>query len=287
MVHQQVHNCQLCENGPGQLVRAGEFYGPVKASRKGPGYWLSTLAHGEARQIPSHCHDWPFVSYLVRGAYCSTTRNSALELNGNSALLFPPWYEHRDEIGKDGGAFFCLQFNPRIFDGFPGNKAKHLDAMIVKQPAAMQALNHVLISFLSGKSDFELETLIWDFLANLIVGDNNPIADQEMQRICQLLHDADPSVITLDSLAYEAGMHRSTLVRQFRRHTGCSIGEYRALVRRQQAFSALIATDARVSDIGLEAGYSDQSHMTRDFSHSLGLPPVRLRRAADHHGWPE
>ena len=53
----------------------------------------------------------------------------------------------------------------------------------------------------------------------------------------------------------------------------------RAEVDRLRARRALVETDASLPEIGREAGYSDQSHMTRELATLLGCTPGRLRRA--------
>ena len=53
---------------------------------------------------------------------------------------------------------------------------------------------------------------------------------------------------------------------------------YRARARIRLASKMLLTTMAPIARIALSAGFSDQSHLTRAFSRSLGLSPAGYRR---------
>jgi AraC-like DNA-binding protein len=70
--------------------------------------------------------------------------------------------------------------------------------------------------------------------------------------------------VPLREAAAIAGLHETHFSRAFRRHVGMT--------------KMLLTTTAPISRIALNAGFSDQSHLTRAFSRSLGLSPARYRR---------
>jgi transcriptional regulator GlxA family with amidase domain len=53
---------------------------------------------------------------------------------------------------------------------------------------------------------------------------------------------------------------------------------YRTRARIRLASKMLLTTMAPIARIALNAGFSDQSHLTRAFSRSLGLSPAGFRR---------
>jgi AraC-like DNA-binding protein len=105
-----------------------------------------------------------------------------------------------------------------------------------------------------------------------------PSRPQSWERTAALVERvaADPAFVTVEALAREAGSTARQLQRRFADHVG--IGP-KAVIRRYRLYEA--AERARsggdVDWAGLAAslGYSDQAHLTRDFTASFGLPPGR------------
>jgi AraC-like DNA-binding protein len=93
----------------------------------------------------------------------------------------------------------------------------------------------------------------------------------------------DPAVVRVEALAAEAGCTSRQLQRRFADHVGLSP---KAVVCRYRLYEA--AERARGGDrvdwaaVAAELGYTDQAHLSRDFTASFGLPPgryVALNRA--------
>ena len=80
-----------------------------------------------------------------------------------------------------------------------------------------------------------------------------------------------------------AGLDRFTLARHFRRAYGTSPDRYRTMRRLTLARSA-IAAGVPLARAALDAGFADQSHMTRQFVRAYGLTPGRWARIAHSDG---
>ena len=87
-------------------------------------------------------------------------------------------------------------------------------------------------------------------------------------------HDA-----TLGALSKGMGIGLRRLEQVFQKALGLSPKRVQSLLRYERACHLLRVTDAPLADIALRAGYSDQSHMTRDFRLFSGLTPVTARSA--------
>ncbi|WP_255442640.1 MULTISPECIES: AraC family transcriptional regulator [Corallococcus] len=85
---------------------------------------------------------------------------------------------------------------------------------------------------------------------------------------------------TLAALAREAGVSPLRLGRAFRQTYRCSPAEYLRRSRLERAGRALRETERPLGDIALDAGYCDQSHLTREFRRRLHLTPAEYRRLA-------
>jgi AraC-like DNA-binding protein len=78
-----------------------------------------------------------------------------------------------------------------------------------------------------------------------------------------------------------AGIDRYTLARHFRRAYGTSPDRYRTM-RRLALARAAVAAGSPLARAAADAGFADQSHMTRQFVRAYGLTPGRWARLAGH-----
>jgi AraC-like DNA-binding protein len=83
--------------------------------------------------------------------------------------------------------------------------------------------------------------------------------------------------VTLDELARLAGMCRFALVRAFTKELGIPPHAYQTHLRVARA-RELIAAGRRLTDVALEVGFTDQSHMNRHFKSLVGTTPGEFAR---------
>jgi transcriptional regulator GlxA family with amidase domain len=80
----------------------------------------------------------------------------------------------------------------------------------------------------------------------------------------------------------ETGWSRRHVTQQFRRQLGLPPKAYARLLRFQYATALLGQTPGRsFADVATEAGYYDQSHLTRDFAALAGMTPGRYVAEAE------
>ena len=80
--------------------------------------------------------------------------------------------------------------------------------------------------------------------------------------------------------AREVRMHPGSFSRRFRRELGIPPSVWRRLNRVRTA-AGLLAGDIPLASVAIDAGFSDQSHMCRDFRNLLGITPREYRRLID------
>lgn len=83
--------------------------------------------------------------------------------------------------------------------------------------------------------------------------------------------------VSVSALAAEAGVHRVHLARSFRDHFGTSASEHARRLRVERARRLLELEPAALAHVALEAGFADQSHLTREMRALLGITPAALR----------
>lgn len=97
-----------------------------------------------------------------------------------------------------------------------------------------------------------------------------------------LLHDRFAEPIALRELAATVGVHPVHLARAFKRQFGCTIGEYVRRLRVEFVSRQLrvVGPATSLADLAAQAGFADQSHLTRVFKRLMGATPrdYRARR---------
>lgn len=97
-------------------------------------------------------------------------------------------------------------------------------------------------------------------------------------RALSRLDDAPERPATLAELAALSGVSRFQLLRGFSRSVGATPHAY-LLQRRVRIARQLLAEGRRPCEAAAEAGFVDQSHVTRAFVRQLGVTPARYRAA--------
>ena len=93
----------------------------------------------------------------------------------------------------------------------------------------------------------------------------------------ELLRD-DPGATSLGAVAARLDVHRVHLARAFRDHFGETVGDQLRRIRVLRALRMLRESDAPLSRVALDAGFADQSHMTRALRGAVGTTPAEARR---------
>jgi AraC-like DNA-binding protein len=104
--------------------------------------------------------------------------------------------------------------------------------------------------------------------------------DFRVRKSLRLLDDNLAQGIELDAVARDAGLSRPHFFKLFRENTGVTPALYANTMRVERALDRLMGSQASVTDIGYELGFSSQSHFTHFFSAHVGIAPTQYRTIA-------
>lgn len=85
--------------------------------------------------------------------------------------------------------------------------------------------------------------------------------------------------ISMAKVAAACGLSTGYFTTAFKKTTGLSPGSWLMAQRIQQASELLGDTQLSLSDIAIATGFSDQAHLTRNFSRAMGTSPGKWRRS--------
>jgi AraC-like DNA-binding protein len=104
--------------------------------------------------------------------------------------------------------------------------------------------------------------------------------DFRVRKSLRILDDGLAQGIELDAVARDAGLSRPHFFKLFRENTGVTPALYANTMRVERALDRLMGSQASVTDIGYELGFSSQSHFTHFFSAHVGIAPTQYRTIA-------
>ena len=102
--------------------------------------------------------------------------------------------------------------------------------------------------------------------------------DPRISRALGAIHNRPEEHWTLESLAREAAMGRSSFARQFNELTGIPPMQYLAIWRMQEARSLLETTRISVAEIAERCGYESEAAFRKAFRKITGQPPGTVRK---------
>ena len=99
-----------------------------------------------------------------------------------------------------------------------------------------------------------------------------------IRRVKEWLEANPEQNVSVHALAAEAGLSPYYLVRAFHKHVGMPPHRYQTVVRVLRA-RKFLRTGMPIAEAAYQAGFYDQSHLTRSFKCTLGTTPGRYSRA--------
>ncbi|HEX3770405.1 MAG TPA: AraC family transcriptional regulator, partial [Polyangiaceae bacterium] len=106
------------------------------------------------------------------------------------------------------------------------------------------------------------------------------LRDDTIGRALEKLHQRPAHPWTLEELAKECAMSRSSLAERFALFVGIPPIQYLAQWRIQLAASLLRTTKASLAEIAAQVGYGSEAALSRAFKRQVGVAPAPYRRGA-------
>lgn len=107
-----------------------------------------------------------------------------------------------------------------------------------------------------------------------------PTTDSLIHKAGTALHNAK-GILPVSEVAYAAHTTVRTLERKFRESSGHTVKDVSALLRFEQARNQLwLNPDTKLAALAHDLGYTDQSHLSREFKKYSGTTPAAFAREA-------
>ena len=107
---------------------------------------------------------------------------------------------------------------------------------------------------------------------------NNGLPSNKLSHTIEFINDNISKNLSLEDIAIVAGFSPSYFILLFKNATGLTPHQYIIKRKVENAKRDLIQTQKSITEIALDAGFSDQSHLTRVMRKYTGFTPGDLRR---------
>jgi AraC family transcriptional regulator len=229
-------------------------------------------------RAPFHVHEEVTVVVPLSGQFQENTLRAGMCGEPGVAIVETPDTPHENIYGPLGGTNLRLSISAELerFVSFEAGRqagqgriceiAREMaEHMADPDPLLLECAGLEILGFVNngpswvprGRSAF-LREVVADLRANI----------HPQRGIAAIARDADISPIRL--------------VRSFRRVYGISLARFMRVIHIQHALGLLSDPALSISAVAHEAGFSDQSHLTRAFAQTYGLTPAALSRSK---GW--
>jgi len=231
-------------------------------------------------EVPAHAHDSTHLCFVFEGEMLERDGPRFRRLGQQGMRVSPAGDAHEIRSGERG--FACLVI--RLAEGAiadAGIERPHGRRWLERGPASALAARLLAEARRADDaSPIAVDLLATELLAVLQgARQREPSAPPSwLAGVRERLADDPRCVPTLAELAEHAGVSRAHLARAFRGLTGRTVGGYVRTLRVERARALLLHTDLPLSRVAYEAGFADQSHMTRLLGGMMGITPGRLRR---------
>ncbi len=234
-------------------------------------------------RMPRHTHELAHVSVVLQGSYTEQYGRRSRTGAPSTLVLHPPGEDHLVNFHGAGARIFSLHVKPhwaaRVRDytdaldspaDFRGGPPTWLAVKLYREfrapdrfsPLAFEGLALEIVAAVSRRA---------------VRAEGRP--PRWLGRVTEMLRASLQGEVSLRRVAEEAGVHPVYFARQFRRHHGCTVGEYVRRLRVEAACREIACSDVPLSEVADRVGFYDQSHLTNAFKRLTGMTPAEYRRS--------
>jgi AraC family transcriptional regulator len=261
---------------PSPIVLSGQDK-RVEAS----GFVLTQTYRPPGLVLPPHFHEHANIALTIDGFFTETVGRKPYEVNPCSVIFRPAGEKHSNRYGKTAAHCLIIEVRPQRLSELRQvteilDRASYVEGGMVSSLAL-----RILREFrtLDAVGPLSIEALTLEMLVQAtrleVMRDRNP--PRWLQQAREVIREQFLESLSLSSVAELVGVHAAHLAKMFRRHYGCTLGDYARRLRLDYASQLLARSERTLTMIALAAGFYDQSHFAHLFKLRFGVTPGVFR----------
>ncbi len=253
-------------------------------------------AHYHRQTFSRHTHEGYCFGVIMTGAQ-RFLRNGARHLAPQNSIILVNHDEVHDghSAAENGWAYQAIYPLPDQLAqvqreaGLPLKGSIHFPAPVVEDPELAGLFRLTFNHLQTSDNRLLRETLVYNALLKLIQRHASmrpelpepSAARSRMALVRQFLDDQPEADVSLEDLARLSGVSVYHLIRQFQNCFGLPPHAYQVQARIRLA-KRLIRAGEPLAGAAVQAGFHDQSHLSRHFKKTLGVTPGQFARFHQH-----
>lgn len=250
------------------------------------GFILTERISPPAFTLRRHIHELTSITLILKGSCTETINRRSQECNRFSLQILPAGDRHSLQCGLAGAQCLTISITPQKLEAIrPFLFSNILDHPVHSQGGLQAALALRIYRELRMKdvaSVMSIEGLILEIIGESTRNKLRSISSSQprwLREARDLIHEHFAEGVSLISISESVGIHPTYLARMFRRHYGCTVGDYLRRLRLDYATQQLVHSHRSLAEIATNAGFYDQSHLTRAFKLRTGTTPAEFRNS--------
>ena len=235
----------------------------------------------QGKAYAMHRHDTYAIGRTLAGVQSFNYRRSRRDsLPGNTIVLHPD-EAHDGQAGTtEGFRYRMIYVEPALFQDVLGGRAlPFLEGGVTTNPRIAAATETLLQRVGHTLEPLEQSDALGELAHALAAAAGMPRAREKGDYLAarcarDYLHANFTRVVTLEEVEIATGRDRWSLSHDFRTFYGTSPYRYLTM-RRLDAVRRMLLSGISLASAAADAGFADQSHMTRHFLKTFGLTPGR------------
>jgi AraC-like DNA-binding protein len=249
------------------------------------GFILTERLHPQNCTLPSHSHESPIIGIVLNGSFNERIGRHSQECAPYSLKVLPAGESHTLEFGDANVRCLTIEIRPQALEGIRRFSTILDDPVHVSKGALSPLIMRLYKEFrlMKNTSLLTIEGLILEMLGDATRERHRRLSCEEplwLRQAKEFIYENARVGVSLINVAALVGVHPSYLARMFRRHYGCSVGEYVLRLRLDFAIHELTESDKSLAEIASVTGFYDQSHFAHAFRVHLRMTPSEFRTAA-------
>lgn len=234
--------------------------------------------------LEPHTHERTIFAVMLDGSFDSAIGRRRLDCTPATVWTEPREEKHANYIGRSGARVLVVQPDPARADLFEPFAPLTDEVHLLRHAGIAADARRVLteLDVADALTPLAIDSLVLTMMtaaARLRVGSGHQRAlPPWLARAQEMLHARFRERVQLADVAAAAGVQPPHLAHAFRRHFRTTVGAYVRSLRLDWAVEQLARTDEPLAEIAIAAGYSDQSHFTRECRRVRGVSPGEYRR---------
>ncbi len=248
------------------------FGGQSLGRREAADVVLSETSYDRGARMPMHSHQSAYFCFVRRGSFRERWKRGSSEHHQDEVIFHPSGDEHANAF-LDSSRCFNVELQPRYATG-PAERTS------LDRKAVRGILASLYREYREGTpSPLVIEGLVYQLLGEAF---ERPAAGSQrrpawLQQVRDEVDRRFLEPLTVRQLSESVNVHPVHVARAYRKEYGATVGEHVRSLRVSYAQELLRNREISLSDIALEAGFSDQSHFSRLFKRSTGMTPRKYR----------